>query len=74
MSDDLHFDVRLLKYRLRRGEITHDQVEKHLTGLADDAEEGVETETQFVAAFKNRAGQETVGEAPSVTSADSIDD
>ena len=73
MTDDLQFDVRLVKHRIRRGELTHQEVENHLSALADDAEHGEETTTEFVATFKNRDGQVTVGEAPSVTSADSID-
>ena len=74
MSDDLHYDVRLLKHRIRRGELTHDEVAKHLAGLTDDAEHGEETETQFVAAFQNRAGQVTVGDAPPVTGAETHDE
>lgn len=54
MSDDLRFDVRTLAYRKRRGELTDAEIQKHLDSLPDDAEHGVETETQFVAAFAAR--------------------
>jgi hypothetical protein len=73
MTDDLRFDTRLVRHRIRRGEISHLDLTTHLAGLSDDAERGEDTTTQFVATFKNRDGQVTVGEAPSVTSADSID-
>lgn len=63
MSDDLRFDVRVMKHRVRRGELTQAEVDKHLSGLDDDAEHGEETTTQFVAAFATRASATTEDDA-----------
>lgn len=54
MSDDLRFDVRTIAHRKRRGELSQADIEKHLSGLPDDAEHGEETETQFVASWASR--------------------
>ena len=58
MSDDLRFDVRVLAHRKRRGELTDEEINKYLGGLADDAEHGEETETVFTASFAQRAANE----------------
>jgi len=48
---DMRFDVRTQKHRLRRGELSHDELAAFLADLPDEAEEAVETETRFVAAY-----------------------
>ena len=54
MSDDLRYDVRTLAHRKRRGELSADEIAKHLSGLPDDAEHGEETSTEFVASWASR--------------------
>ena len=46
--DDMKFDVRALKYRIRRNEISAKELEKHLAALPDDASEAETTNTGFV--------------------------
>jgi hypothetical protein len=53
-DDDMKFDVRALNHRLRRGEISGEDVEKYLQNLPDDAVETEETKTEFVATFEER--------------------
>ena len=48
MTDDLRYDVRILAYRKRRGELSHDDIEKHLATLPDDAEEDVSDDATMV--------------------------
>lgn len=52
--DDMKFDVRLLKYRYRRSELTTKDVEKHLASLPDEATEAQPTSTTFAAVFEER--------------------
>lgn len=52
--DDMKFDVRLLKYRYRRSELTTKDVEKHLASLPDEAAEAQPTSTTFAAVFEER--------------------
>lgn len=51
---DMKFDLRTLKHRLRRNEITLAEYEAHIAELPDDSEEFVETEVQFTASFAER--------------------
>jgi len=50
--EDMRFDVRTQKHRLRRGEISHDELASFLTDLPDEAEEAVETDTRFESLFQ----------------------
>lgn len=50
----MKFDVRTLPHRLRRGELSPTEVEKHLQELPDDAEEGETTEVVFSRSFEER--------------------
>jgi hypothetical protein len=54
IRDDMKFDVRTLKYRKRRSEISDEEVKKHLSALPDEAAECEPTSTQFVATFEDR--------------------
>ena len=47
--DDMKFDVRSLKHRMRRSEISPKELQKHLDALPDDAAECETTRTAFVA-------------------------
>lgn len=47
--EDMKFDVRSLKHRLRRNEITPKEIEKQLATLPDEAGESEPTRTEFVA-------------------------
>lgn len=51
---DMKYDVRTLKHRLRRNEITLAEYEAHLAELPDDSEELEETEVTFTASFAER--------------------
>lgn len=53
-TDENVFDVRVLEHRLRRGEITREEYDKHLAKLPDDADEGAETETRFGTPYWDR--------------------
>jgi len=52
--DDMKFDVRALKYRKRRNELTDQDVQAHLDTLPDEAAEAEPTTTQFVATFEEK--------------------
>jgi hypothetical protein len=56
--EDMRFDVRTQKYRLRRGEISREELSAHLESLPDEAEEGVETETKFTTPWLDRLAVE----------------
>jgi len=51
---DMKFDLRTLKHRLRRREITQEEYEAFLAALPDESEEFVETEVSFTASFAER--------------------
>ncbi|MEQ1504131.1 MAG: hypothetical protein ABMB14_17950 [Myxococcota bacterium] len=53
-GEDMKFDVRSMKYRQRRGEISDEELAKHLASIPDEASEAEETRTQFVATFEER--------------------
>lgn len=50
----MKFDVRTLKYRRRRSELTDEDVKKELDSLPDDAAEGEPTTTQFFSTFEEK--------------------
>ena len=52
--DDMKLDVRTLKYRRRRNEVTDAEIAKALQALPDEAAEAETTTTQFVATFEER--------------------
>jgi hypothetical protein len=54
IREDMKYDVRALKYRLRREEISKKELEKHLASLPDDAAEAETTSTGFAATFEER--------------------
>ncbi len=62
MSEEIEFDVRTVRHHLRRQKITNDQLQKHLDGLADDADHAEETETRFVGYFEQRRAEEADNE------------
>jgi hypothetical protein len=47
-------DNRVVQYHIRRGTVTEAQWQAHLDSLPDDAEEALETETQFSPAYELR--------------------
>lgn len=49
--EDMRFDTRTQKHRLRRGEISHEDLDGFLAALPDEADEAVETETRFESLF-----------------------
>ena len=55
---DMKYDVRTLKHRLRRNEITQAEYEAHLAELADDTDEYEETEVVFTASYAERQKEE----------------
>jgi hypothetical protein len=56
--EDMRFDIRTQKHRLRRGEITHDSLAEFLEQLPDEAEEAVETDTRFESLFSQPESDE----------------
>jgi hypothetical protein len=54
IRDDMKFDVRTIRYRQRRTELTEEEVKKQLDSLPDDASEAESTVTQFVSTFEER--------------------
>ena len=54
---DMRFDVRTIPHRLRRQELTPQDVDAHLSDLPDDAEEAETTEVQFTRHFEERHSQ-----------------
>jgi len=54
IHDDMKFDVRTLKYRKRRNEMTDQDVQSYLDTLPDEAAEAETTTTQFVATFEEK--------------------
>ena len=54
MSNDLMYDVRVIRARMRRGEMSQSEYAKYLKTLEDDSEHGEETDTRFVPAFASR--------------------
>jgi hypothetical protein len=52
--DDMKFDVRALNHRLRRGEVSGEEIARYLDALPDEAAEVAETKTEFVASFEER--------------------
>jgi hypothetical protein len=54
IREDMKFDVRTLKYRLRRNEVTQEELQEHLDSLPDEADEAETTQTQFVGTFEGR--------------------
>lgn len=50
----MKYDVRALKYRIRRNEISKEELQKHLEALPDDAAEAETTNTGFAATFEER--------------------
>ena len=52
IREDMKFDVRTLKHRLRRAELAPKEIEKHLSALPDEADEAETTKTEFVASFE----------------------
>jgi hypothetical protein len=54
-NDDLKFDVRSLRHRVRRTEISPDEIKKHLDSLPDEAAEAELTKTEFVARWDGKS-------------------
>ena len=54
IREDMKFDVRTLRHRTRRNELSPKEVEKHLSSLPDEAEEAEPTNTSFVPAFEEK--------------------
>ena len=54
IREDMKFDVRTLKYRSRRSELSPKEIEKHLASLPDEADEAETTKTEFVASFEEK--------------------
>jgi len=47
-------DNRVVQYHILRGAVTQEQWQAHLDSLPDDAEEALETETQFSPSYEMR--------------------
>jgi len=63
MSDDLRYDVRVVRFRMQRKEFTEDHYAKYLDGLPDEADEGEPTTTEFVATWAQREQAAANGDA-----------
>ena len=50
----MRFDTRTLKHRLRRKEISPEELDQHLEALPDEAEELVEVEVRFSSPYEER--------------------
>lgn len=57
------FDVRVVQFHLRNGDVGYDAFQKHLDDLPDDAEEAVESSARFDNAYERRANAEAQGDA-----------
>jgi len=54
IRQDMRFDTRSLKHRLRRSEVTLTELNTHLDELPDDAEEVAQTEVTFSSPYEDR--------------------
>ncbi|HHO50441.1 MAG TPA: hypothetical protein ENK18_06090 [Deltaproteobacteria bacterium] len=54
IREDMRFDTRTLKHRLRRKEITPEELEASLAELPDEAEELEETSVRFTSPYEDR--------------------
>ena len=54
IREDMKFDVRTLRHRARRSELSPKEIDKHLHSLPDDADESELTKTEFVASFQEK--------------------
>lgn len=54
IREDMKFDVRTLKHRTRRAELSPQEIEEHLAALPDEADEAETTKTEFVASFEEK--------------------
>ena len=54
IRQDMKFDVRTLRHRARRTELSPKEIEKHLADLPDDADEAENTKTEFTASFEEK--------------------
>ena len=50
----MRFDVRTIQHRIRRHELSQEEVQAHLDTLPDEAEEGEETQVEFTRNFEER--------------------
>ena len=59
---EANFDVRTLQHKLRRGEVTHEQVRTFLSSLPDDAAQAKQCETRFVNVFERKQADDEDGD------------
>lgn len=52
------FDVRVVRFHLRTGNVSPDEYQAHLDALPDDAEEAVEVRVKFDNAYERRSEAE----------------
>ncbi len=52
---DMKYDVRAQKHRVRRGEMSRQEIDAHLASLPDDAAESEPTRTEFVATWDKKS-------------------
>ena len=52
------FDVRTLEHKLRRRELTREQVREYLAALPDEGEQGVASELRFNNPFEQRQSEQ----------------
>lgn len=57
-EDPTLYDVRVVKYHLRRGKLTAEQLESRLAELPDDADQAEPSTTRFVATSEGRSSSE----------------
>jgi len=53
-SDEKRYDVRVMDFHLREGTYSKEELDGHLSGLMDSAEEAEPTETVFSPTFELR--------------------
>lgn len=54
IRQDMRYDVRTQKYRMRRGEFNPAELKSVLDELPDDAAEAIETTTRFQGSMESR--------------------
>ena len=54
IRQDMRYDTRTQKHRLRRGEVTLTELGEHLDALPDEAEECVETNVRYTSPYEDR--------------------
>lgn len=57
IRQDMKFDVRTLKHRMRRNEMTQAEIDAELAKIPDEAAESEPTKTEFSARWEGKSAQ-----------------